>query len=135
MYLENGFHKESFDVLVKMFQDDGCLVPDVATIVTILPSCAREKDMEMREIVHGLAVKLGLSQEVTVNNALIDMYAKCGFSLEAQLLFEKNENRNLVSWNSIIWNFSREGDALKAFKLSRECRWRVSKLWPTRSLF
>ena len=135
MYSENGFHKESFNVLVKMFQDDGCLVLDVATIVTILPSCAREEDVEMGEIVHGLAVKLGLNQEVTVNNALIDMYPKCGFSFEAQLLFEKNENRNLVSWNSIIWNFSREGDALKAIKLSRECRWRVSKLWPTSSLF
>ncbi|KAL2935460.1 hypothetical protein RDABS01_018578 [Bienertia sinuspersici] len=119
VYSEHGFCNDSILVFVKMLEDDCCLVPDIATVVTVLPSCAGERDIEMGMMLHGLAVKLGLVHEVTVNNALIDMYAKCELSCAAQTLFEKNENKNSVSWNSIIWNFSRDGD-IKTFDLLRD---------------
>ncbi|KNA20782.1 hypothetical protein SOVF_049240 [Spinacia oleracea] len=120
VYSENGLYMEGVVVFVKMLEDECCLVPDVATIVTILPSCAGEGDVEMGKMIHGLAVKLGLICEVTVNNALVDMYAKCELSNAAQTLFEKKENKNTVSWNTVIWNFSRDGDACKTFDLLRE---------------
>lgn len=120
VYSENRLYKESINVFLKMFGGEESLGPDVATLVTIMPVCAAEADIEMGVMVHGMSVKLGLIHEVMVNNALLDMYAKCGFSYEAKIMFEKNENKNVVSWNSMIWNFSREGDALRAFDLLRE---------------
>lgn len=119
VYSENGFYEESIVVFVKMLEDECCLLPDVASMVTVLPCCAGEGDVEMGMMLHGLAVKLGLIDEVTVNNAVIDMYAKCELSYAAQSLFEKNKNKNTVSWNCIIWNFSRHGDVLKTFDLLR----------------
>ncbi|XP_074278041.1 pentatricopeptide repeat-containing protein At1g18485 [Silene latifolia] len=117
VFAENGFQDESCYFFLQMLEDGDCLIPDVTTVVTLLPICAVKRDIEMGMIIHGFAVKLGLSNEVTVNNALIDMYSKCECSSAARTLFEKNKIRNTVSWNSIIWNCSRDGDELTTFDL------------------
>nr|POF12141.1 pentatricopeptide repeat-containing protein [Quercus suber] len=96
------------------------LVPDVATIVTILPICAAEGDVVIGMVVHCLAVKLGLNHDLMVNNALIHMYSKCGYLAEAQTLFAKSDNKNVVSWNTVIGGYSGEGNVSRTFDLLRE---------------
>ncbi|KAF2298895.1 hypothetical protein GH714_028957 [Hevea brasiliensis] len=96
------------------------LAPDVATMVTILPVCAREVELDLGMEIHGLAIKLGLSEEVKVNNALVDMYSKCGYLPEALMLFDKNNNKNVVSWNTMIGGFSTEGYIFESFNLLRK---------------
>ncbi|XP_059640886.1 pentatricopeptide repeat-containing protein At1g18485 [Cornus florida] len=119
-FSENGFSQKSFDVFSEIAASKEGLIPDVATLVTILPVCAVEGNLEMGMMVHTLAVKLGLSQELKVINALLDMYSKCGLLHEAQRLFDKNDNKNVVSWNSIILGYSREGDVGGTFDLLRK---------------
>ncbi|KAJ4960625.1 hypothetical protein NE237_020535 [Protea cynaroides] len=119
MFSENGFSEQSFDVLREMMLCEEVLRPDDATLVTILPVCAGEGDVEMGRVVHGLAVKLGVSQEITVNNALIDMYTKCGYVADASILFENSKQRNVVTWNAMIVGYSREGDVFGTFNLLR----------------
>ncbi|KAF8389868.1 hypothetical protein HHK36_024385 [Tetracentron sinense] len=119
-FAENGFSQESFDMFREMLVGEEGFVPDVATLVTILPVCAGESEFEMGRMVHGLALKMGLSQELTVNNALIDMYVKCGCVSDGQILFDKAIQRNVVSWNSMIGGYSREGDVCGTFNLLRQ---------------
>ncbi|GMH31580.1 hypothetical protein Nepgr_033424 [Nepenthes gracilis] len=119
-YAVNGFYQESVDMFVRIFVDGESSAPDTASMVTILPAIAGEGDVQMGMMIHCLAVKLGLHLELNVNNALLDMYAKCGFSSEAQNVFEKIDNKNVVSWNSMIGNYSKEGDASKTFDLLRK---------------
>ncbi|KAI4344017.1 hypothetical protein L6164_011294 [Bauhinia variegata] len=75
---------------------------------------------------HGLALKLGLTQELMMNNSLVDMYSKCGCLPEAQVLFDMIDNKNVVSWNSMM------GDSLKKEMLvehlisCERCKWRRS---------
>ncbi|KAK2657845.1 hypothetical protein Ddye_010897 [Dipteronia dyeriana] len=93
----NGFSHESFNFFLEMMSCDVGLITDVATLVTLLPVCAAEVDVEMGRLVHRLAIKLGLNQEIMVNHALVDMYSKCWYLSEAQILFDRNNNRNVVS--------------------------------------
>lgn len=118
-FSENGFSRDSFDLLMEMLGEEG-LLPDVVTVVTILPVCAGESEVDIGMGIHGLAVKLGLSEEVTVNNAMVYMYSKCGYLNEAQMSFAKNNNKNVVSWNTMISAFSLEGDVNEAFNLLQE---------------
>ncbi|KAJ6340107.1 hypothetical protein OIU77_007954 [Salix suchowensis] len=118
-FSENGFSRESFDLLMEMLGEEG-LLPDVVTVVTILPVCAGEGEVGIGMGIHGLAVKLGLSEEVMVNNVMVYMYSKCGYLNEAQMLFVKNKNKNVVSWNTMISVFSLEGDVNEAFNLVQE---------------
>ncbi|KAK1263443.1 Pentatricopeptide repeat-containing protein [Acorus gramineus] len=116
-FSENGYSEDCFDVLGELIGEG--LVPDDATLVTILPVCAIEGRFEMGNAVHGLAVKLSLNQELRVNNALIDTYTKCGCLSEAQLLFEKSLQRNVVCWNTMISGYARNGDVITTFGLLR----------------
>ncbi|WCJ22060.1 Pentatricopeptide repeat (PPR) superfamily protein [Euphorbia peplus] len=117
---ENGFAQECFKVLVDMMMGQDGFLPDNATMVTLLPVCAREEMVEMGRGLHSLAVKLGLSEEVMVNNSLVDMYTKCRCTYEAEVLFRMNNRKNAVSWNTIIGSFSKEGYIGKAFDLLRK---------------
>ncbi|KAK2977417.1 hypothetical protein RJ640_004200 [Escallonia rubra] len=119
-FSENRLFWESFDLLRVMLGAEEGLVPDVATLVTLLPVCVALGDVENGKMVHGLAVKLGLDRELMVNNALVDMYSKFGFLFEAEILFEKNDNKSVVSWNSMIGCYSSEGDVGRTFDLLRK---------------
>ncbi|KAL9239439.1 hypothetical protein vseg_013761 [Gypsophila vaccaria] len=117
---ENRLCTKGFGLFVRMLEDEERFLPDVVTVVTLLPVCADEMDVEMGRMIHGFAVKSGLSNDVTVNNALIDMYAKCVCPVAARMLFERSKSRNTVSWNSVIRSFSREGDDPTTFDLLRK---------------
>ncbi|XP_057465241.1 pentatricopeptide repeat-containing protein At1g18485 [Actinidia eriantha] len=119
-FSEIGFSRESFDVLREMLIGENGMIPDEVTLVTVLPVCAGEGKVEMGMMVHGLAVKSGLSEELMVTNALMDMYSKCGFLSEAQMLFDTNGGKNVVSWNSMIGGYSRSGDVDRTFGLLRK---------------
>lgn len=116
-FSENGLCIESYGLLREILVVG--LLPDDATVVTLLPVCAAEGDIDMGIAIHALVVKLGLSEELMVSNALMDMYAKCGYLSDAVFLFGKNNNRNVVTWNSMIGGFSREGDVSGTFDLLR----------------
>ncbi|KAK7281803.1 hypothetical protein RIF29_10090 [Crotalaria pallida] len=118
---EKGLFEESYDLLKQLLNDEkSLLVPDVATMVTVIPVSATLGKVKMGMELHGLALKLGLSEELKVNNSLMDMYSKCGYLCEARVLFDRNGNKNIVSWNSLIGGHSKEGDCFRTFDLLRK---------------
>ncbi|KAL0694805.1 hypothetical protein Bca4012_061985 [Brassica carinata] len=123
VFSDNGFLEESFLLLGEMMEegdDDGAFMPDVATLATVLPVCARERDIGVGKGVHGLAMKLSLDKELVVNNALTDMYSKCGCVNDAQVMFKLNNHKNVVSWNTMVGGFSAAGDVHGTFDLLRQ---------------
>uniref|UniRef100_M4EAU3 DYW domain-containing protein n=2 Tax=Brassica campestris TaxID=3711 RepID=M4EAU3_BRACM len=121
VFSDNGLSEECFLFLGEMMEeDDGAFTPDVATLATLLPVCAREREMGVGKGVHGLAMKLSLDKEVVVNNALTDMYSKCGCLNDAKVIFKLNNNKNVVSWNTMVGGFSAVGDIDKTFDLLRQ---------------
>ncbi|KAM1554000.1 hypothetical protein ACFX11_006791 [Malus domestica] len=69
-FLENGLDHESYSLLGKILEGEEALVPDVGMLVTVLPLYAGNGEVNMGMVIHSLAVKLGLNQELMVNNAL-----------------------------------------------------------------
>ncbi|XP_054791268.1 pentatricopeptide repeat-containing protein At1g18485-like [Prosopis cineraria] len=120
VFSDNGLSRDSYDLFEGLLNSEQSLIPDSATMVTIIPVSASKSEVNTGMLLHGLALKLGLSQELMVNNSLVDMYAKCGYLPEAHILFDRNDQRNVVSWNSLIGGYSKEGDAHGTFDLLRK---------------
>ncbi|KAK8953420.1 Pentatricopeptide repeat-containing protein [Platanthera guangdongensis] len=115
---DNGLMLDGFELFLDMVSvGEQLLQIDDATLVTLLPMCAFEGWIELGRLVHGLALKAALHRELRVNNALIDMYGKCGSLVEAQSLFEKTIQRNVVSWNAMIGACARNVDVDGVFEL------------------
>ncbi|XP_057457733.1 pentatricopeptide repeat-containing protein At3g49170, chloroplastic [Lotus japonicus] len=72
------------------------------------------------EQIHALVVKSGFETNLSINNALISMYSKCGNKEAALQVFNDMGDRNVITWTSIISGFAKHGYATKALELFYE---------------
>ncbi|XP_059628169.1 pentatricopeptide repeat-containing protein At2g39620 [Cornus florida] len=89
--------------------------PDSGTMVGVVPACTLLNDLDLGTCIHGQIIKHGFELDCHVNNALIDMYAKCGSLPSAELLFNKTQlPKDEISWNAMIAGYVQNGHAKEA---------------------
>ncbi|GMY18617.1 pentatricopeptide repeat-containing protein At2g01510, mitochondrial [Fagus crenata] len=91
--------------------------PDAVTIVSALSACGQLGCLEIGEETYGVARKEGIDCNVIVENARLDMYAKCGSTDMARTLFTKMPQRNVISWSTMILGYAINGETEKALTL------------------
>ncbi|GFY83910.1 tetratricopeptide repeat (TPR)-like superfamily protein [Actinidia rufa] len=67
--------------------------------------------------IHCYAIKNGGLSVVSVGNAVVTMYGKCGRLDDAVQAFELLSNKNAISWSAMITGFSQSADSENALKL------------------
>ncbi|KAG8654487.1 pentatricopeptide repeat-containing protein At2g13600 [Manihot esculenta] len=87
---------------------------DEFTLTTVLKVCSFPNNISVGKQLHALTIKAGMDSFVSVGNALIKMYSKCGDCQEANYAFEMMSVSNIISWTSMITAFSQVGDVEKA---------------------
>ncbi|XP_062196729.1 pentatricopeptide repeat-containing protein At1g19720-like [Phragmites australis] len=74
---------------------------------------------------HSMAIRrgfMGRVRDVPVGNSVLMMYVKCGELGRARWLFEKMEQRDLGTWNSMIFGCCRSGEWEEARRLLDDMR-------------
>ncbi|KAK4742828.1 hypothetical protein SAY87_000829 [Trapa incisa] len=94
--------------------------PDPCTFALVLKASSAMEDLPSGAEVHGLAIKSGYISIVFVANALITMYAKCNDLYGARRLFDSMNDKDIVTWNSIISAYSATGIHSEALNLFRD---------------
>jgi pentatricopeptide repeat protein len=116
-YVANNYSKEAFDFFSKM-REEG-LKPDRITYISILKVCSSPAFLQQGKEIHTQAAEAGLSSDVSIGNALVNMYAKCGSMEDAQQVFDNMSFRDVISWNAVIGGLAQHGrgqDALAIFE-------------------
>ncbi|KAI3928452.1 hypothetical protein MKW98_024053 [Papaver atlanticum] len=97
--------------------------PDNLTFASLLSAAAlvAHDERECKQL-HCNVVKAGADLFVSVLNALISLYVKCGFSLltpmsDARKLFDQMEKRDELSWMNMITGYVRNGEIESAREL------------------
>ncbi|CAE6166781.1 unnamed protein product [Arabidopsis arenosa] len=116
-YAENGDCSEAMNLLSQMRKEGS--EPNSVTLLAVVSACTHSASLKIASTVHSQILKCGFMSHILLRNALIDMYAKCG-SLPAALevFYELNE-KDLVSWSSMINAYGLHGhgsEALEIFK-------------------
>uniref|UniRef100_J3L0G4 Pentacotripeptide-repeat region of PRORP domain-containing protein n=2 Tax=Oryza brachyantha TaxID=4533 RepID=J3L0G4_ORYBR len=112
-YVENGRFREVFLML-------GRIELNGITLTCALTACSATANLMYGMQVHCKALRRGFSSETILCNALINMYAKCGGTMAARMIFDRMVCRNVVSWSSMIDAYSHHGHgeaALDLFKM------------------
>uniref|UniRef100_J3MDK5 Pentacotripeptide-repeat region of PRORP domain-containing protein n=1 Tax=Oryza brachyantha TaxID=4533 RepID=J3MDK5_ORYBR len=78
------------------------LVPNLVTVVSILPCCSNFFGINHGDSMHGMVIKFGLEEQVSVVSALVSMYSKLGDVDSAVFLFSSLTEKNQLLWNSLI---------------------------------
>ncbi|ONK73970.1 uncharacterized protein A4U43_C03F1460 [Asparagus officinalis] len=91
--------------------------PDEFTLTSALAACAELSYIYYGAQVHARLIRAKDSFDVGVGNAIINMYAKCGSIRRAILVFHSLQDRNLVSWNTMIVALANHGLGRKAIDI------------------
>ncbi|XP_057834772.1 pentatricopeptide repeat-containing protein At5g39350-like [Cryptomeria japonica] len=113
-YAQNGFIEKVLETF-KQMQLAG-VKPNSTTFASILPACAKMRDLERGMDIHQSIKEGGFLSDVTVATALADMYAKCGRIDKARELFDRVSQRDVISWNAMIAGYAQNGFADKALE-------------------
>ncbi|GLT70787.1 hypothetical protein SLA2020_428470 [Shorea laevis] len=93
---------------------------DSTTVSILLTVCGSVDNLKAGRRIQGLVVKMGLESNVCVCNTLINMYSEAGSSEDAELVFQKMPDKDLISWNSMLTSYVRDEKWLYALELFAE---------------
>ncbi|KAG8057847.1 hypothetical protein GUJ93_ZPchr0002g24174 [Zizania palustris] len=114
-YGQNACSEEAVRVFLEM-QRDG-IMPDDFTLGSVISSCANLASLEEGAQFHCLALVSGLMRYVTVSNALVTLYGKCGSIEDAHRLFDEMLFRDPVSWTALVSAYAQFGKAKETIDL------------------
>lgn len=103
---------------IRRMHGSGDAKPNDVTIATVLPVCARLRDLEAGKSTHAYVIKSGYETNTLAGNALVSFYAKCGLvSSDAYAVFNNIFHKDVVSWNAMISGLSENEFLEDAFTL------------------
>ncbi|KAI8567130.1 hypothetical protein RHMOL_Rhmol02G0096700 [Rhododendron molle] len=110
-YVHNGFVSEALEMFKRMNLSGIKL--DEFTYTSVLSACASAGLFLFGKQVHAYILrmedKLSRDFSLSVDNALITLYWKCGKVDEARMIFNNMPVRDLVSWNAILSSYVSAG--------------------------
>ncbi|XP_023546071.1 pentatricopeptide repeat-containing protein At3g05340 isoform X1 [Cucurbita pepo subsp. pepo] len=114
-FTQNGCEEEAIQIFLKMLKMG--IEIDENVVSAVLGVFGADTSLRLGQQVHSFIVKKNFSCNPFVSNGLINMYSKCGALDESVKVFDRMQNRNSVTWNSMIAAFARHGDGSKALHL------------------
>ncbi|MCL7051481.1 hypothetical protein MKW94_002592 [Papaver nudicaule] len=95
--------------------------PNEATLVSVLTAITNLGSLERGILVHSYIKENGrIKPDILLSTTILTMYSKCGAMELAREVFDKMEERNVVSWNSMIMGYGTHGDGEKALEMFLE---------------
>lgn len=114
-YAKVGDGQKALELLHQM--ENERVAPDCMTYVVLLNACARIRSLPNALDFHSRVLISGFEGDLYVQNAVIDMYIKCGSVETAKQIFEKMPRRDVVSWNSLLFGLVHSGQRREALDL------------------
>ncbi|PKU76425.1 Putative pentatricopeptide repeat-containing protein [Dendrobium catenatum] len=114
-YGQNECYEEAIRSFLQL-QRHG-IEPDDFTIGSAISSCANIASLEEGAQLHCRAILLGLNSFITVSNALVTLYGKCGNINDSHRLFDEMITRDEVSWTALVSGYAQIGKAKETIEL------------------
>ncbi|XP_069153370.1 pentatricopeptide repeat-containing protein At3g09040, mitochondrial isoform X1 [Solanum lycopersicum] len=118
MYSRNGLLENVVEAFGSMWNSG--VWPNQFSYAIVLSACARLVEVEIGKQVHCSVVKTGFEFDSFTEGSLIDMYAKCGYLIDARRIFDGAVEPDNVSWTAMISAYIQVGLPQKAMEVFEE---------------
>lgn len=106
-YAENGFSVEAFNCFEQM-QCNGIAL-NAISFVCSLKACSSIGALVKGQELHSEIIRAGLERDLHIGSTLVDMYAKCGWLEDAQVVFDKLSVHDMVLWTALLAGYANHG--------------------------
>ncbi|KAL3626314.1 hypothetical protein CASFOL_029863 [Castilleja foliolosa] len=103
--------------------------PSAPLYTAILQLCIEKRALDEGKIVHAHIRGSDFVPGVFISNKILDLYCKCGSISDAQNLFDEMRDRDLCSWNTLIFGYAKTGRISEARNLFDEMPERDNFSW------
>uniref|UniRef100_A0A6N2JZY6 Pentatricopeptide repeat-containing protein n=1 Tax=Salix viminalis TaxID=40686 RepID=A0A6N2JZY6_SALVM len=118
-FIENDGNEEDPMAFLSQLRLAG-IKPDSVSFSRLLSLSANQASLVKGRDLHAYSIKTGFASDISVSNALITMYAKCGIVEDAYQAFNSMSATDCISWNAMISAYSLHGQGEKALLLYQE---------------
>lgn len=114
-YAKNGYAEEAVGLFREMIGKN--LSVDSITVRSAILACAQVGSLELARWMDDYIMRSEYRDDVFVNTALIDMYAKCGSLDFARIIFDRTLQKDVVVWSAMIVGYGLHGRGREAIDL------------------
>ncbi|XP_043700496.1 pentatricopeptide repeat-containing protein At3g12770 [Telopea speciosissima] len=114
-FAKNGYADEAVEVFRKMTYKG--IKADSVTVRAVVLACAQVGSLDLARWMDEYIDRTEYRNDVFVNTALIDMYAKCGSIEFARKVFDCTPDKDVVVWSAMIVGYGLHGRAREAIDL------------------
>ncbi|KAL3367323.1 hypothetical protein AABB24_011851, partial [Solanum stoloniferum] len=107
-FAEGGYADEALKMFHRMGEEN--VRPNDVTMMAVLSACGKKLDLEFGRWVHAFIKRNGIRESLILDNAILDMYMKCGSIEDAERLFHKMGEKDIVSWTTMLVGYARAGN-------------------------
>ncbi|KAH7422239.1 hypothetical protein KP509_13G098600 [Ceratopteris richardii] len=120
-YVYYDFNREALECFNEM-QEKG-ISPNHITFVCCLKACSNIRAFEKGQEIHNEINQLAMLEDnLPLGNALLDMYAKCGYVSKVKEVFDVLSSRDIVSWTALLGGYIDSGYSDEALKLFNQMK-------------
>ncbi|XP_010261411.1 PREDICTED: pentatricopeptide repeat-containing protein At5g16860 [Nelumbo nucifera] len=117
-YAQHGDANDALKLFTVMLSGANAMVPNAFTISCSLVACARLGALRSGKQIHAYVIRNRYeSVMLFVANCLIEMYSKSGDIDAARCVFDHMNQRNAVSWTSLMTGYGMHGQGEEALKI------------------
>ncbi|KAJ4724243.1 Pentatricopeptide repeat-containing protein [Melia azedarach] len=106
-YARSGFSREAIRLYREMQLER--VKPDEVTMIGLVSACAQLEDLNLGRELHQYIKESELDLTVPLENALMDMYGKCGKLEAAKEIFDSMMDKTVVSFTTMIVGYAKFG--------------------------
>ncbi|GJT91983.1 pentatricopeptide repeat-containing protein [Tanacetum coccineum] len=115
-YVNRSVFDEALSLFHLMLLDGKCR-PDQVTLISVLSACSHLGSLENGKWISSYINKNKIKLSVSLGNALIDMFAKCGDVESSKTVFNKMSNRCIITWTTMVSGLAVNGMCKEALAL------------------
>lgn len=119
-YLDFGLVEKALECLDHMQSHN--VLPNEITFIGSLKACSSLRAVLKGRELHSEAAKLGADGDLTVGTTLVNMYSKCGLTLEAQAVVHRLHSSSVVPWNALITGYVENSFGVEALECMKKMR-------------